>query len=164
MEQWTSDSIEPDLRLVILATSLFYLEQGAKRCRVIRLMGSPEQPAPPIYRAGAAADISVIDLIDRRVTDPAKLYTEKYPKPEWVVHRLNCVFPISDGKKETATYMPRHIKLEVPIGGFKKRTQAMALWFQYGVSGVPKFPPRKREKRGRPEQVFQSLGVSVSVR
>jgi hypothetical protein len=155
-DQWLSDKIEPSLRFVLIIAALLYHEQGARRCRLLRLLGSPEEDVTYPHRAGIAADLSIVELMDGRITDKRKVYSDRYPRVEWVTRRLNALFPYGDGGKRTATYYPRELRIEVPVGGFKKRTQALALWTDYGVSGPPKLPPRKRKKkRGRPERTFQ---------
>lgn len=148
LEQWESDKIEPSLRALVIVTAMLYYEQGASRVIVKKLLGNTEQDLlkkdnPHYY--GCAADISILELVDSRIVDKANYIARRFPKAEWIEHRLNELFPFGDGPKRSCIYNVDHLHLEVPMGGFKKSTQALSTWQEFGACGVIR-PPR-REKR-----------------
>src|SRR5688500_2330466 len=85
--QWMSANIEPSLRFMIITSGMLYHEQGASRVRILKLIGNNKEELenrdnPHYY--GAAADISIRELIDPRVTDIEEIMTRRVPKAKFV--------------------------------------------------------------------------------
>lgn len=145
--QWYSARIEPSLRFMIITAGMLYHELGVSRVRVLKLLGNTKEElenrdTPHYY--GAAADISIRELIDNRVTDIDEIMTRRFANAKFVSRRLNSLFPFGQGEKKSAIHNVSdgvnigHIHLECPIGGFKRETQILATWKENGCDGNPK--------------------------
>lgn len=126
VQQWADEKTRWELRVALLLTTMIYSEQGAYRMRVLRLH---DGPSPYCY--GLAADISVLELPGVK---RAALGLQ-YKLPTWVCERINLLLPFGDGRLNTATYDGAKITLQVPVGGYRKETNALSEWMSWGATG-----------------------------
>lgn len=136
-EQWASSKVSPSLRAAILTAAMIYYEEGASRCRILRILGNTPEELESLnghYRYGAAADIAINELVDGRHTLGRKIMDRRFAKVERVVERINKLFP-TEGGRQTAEYRGDHIHIEVPPAGFRHEHQAFATWFEFGPVG-----------------------------
>lgn len=147
-EQWASDRISPWLRAVLVILSSIYVEQGAKRLLIEKLLGNSRaeiEARDSTHAYGLAADVSIIGVADRRgSTSSCFLNGREFPKPRWIEQRLNLLFPFGDGRKETATYVvsEAHLHIEVPVRGYSAVLAPLSTWNEFGVNGELEEPRR----------------------
>lgn len=135
MAEWSSETIRYELRVAMLVATMVYGGYGAHRMRVLRLLDGPSP-----YSYGLACDLSVTELPGVR---HAALGL-KYKLPESVCMRMNLLLPFGDGPKDTATYDGAKITLQVPIGGYRRETNPLSSWMEFGPTGriLRPFTPR----------------------
>lgn len=146
-DQWASDRVSPWLRAVLVIMCSLYVEQGAKRLLIEKLLGTEREIAErsSVHAYGLAADVSIIGVADRRgSTLSSFLNGREFPKPRWIEQRMNLLFPFGDGRKETATYVvsEAHIHVEVPARGFHAGLAPLSSWNSFGVNGNLEEPRR----------------------
>ena len=125
-EEFSSDRVRFELRVILIVCDMIYREFGAERMRVLRVLG-PD----PIHADGRAADVSIIEIPGMETAkDPSK-----HPTPGWICKRMNLLFPSSDGMHEVATLGTDRIHLRVPAGGFPRFTCALGEWQLWGATG-----------------------------
>lgn len=147
-EQWASETLSPWLRAVLVVMASLYVEQGARRLVIEKLLGNSAteiEARQSVHAYGLAADVSILGIVDRRGGRCSTfLNGREFPRPRWVEQRINLLFPFGDGKKETATYDFRsaHIHVEVPHRGYSHVTAALSSWNEHGVNGELEEPRR----------------------
>ncbi len=135
-QEWGSQKVAYELRVVILMCAMLYHENDATRLRVLRIFDSE-----PMYRYGRAADVGVLELPN---VNRAKKGDPYHRVPAWIATRLNLLFPFGDGDLETATYGGDVISLRVPFNGFQQEAAPLSTWREWGASGRSLTPRKVR--------------------
>lgn len=125
-EEFGSEQVRFELRVILIVCDMIYREFGAERMRVLKVLGKE-----PIYADGRAADVSTLEIPGM---DTAK-NPSMHPTPAWICKRMNLLFPSSDGLHEVATLAADRILLRVPAGGFPRFTCALGEWSIWGATG-----------------------------
>lgn len=147
-QQWASEKVSPWLRAVLVVMASLYVEQGARRLVIQKLLGDSAaeiEARQSTHAYGLAADVSIIGIADRRGSQLASfLNGREFPKPRWIESRMNLLFPFYDGRKETVRYdvAGARLHVEVPAKGFPAGSVALASWNEHGVNGQLEEPRR----------------------
>lgn len=125
-EDFQSPRVRFELRVLILVADMMYRELGAPHMKVLRILGDD-----PIYAAGRAADVSVLELPG---VQQAKVGVS-FRNPSWIAKRVSLLFPSMDGAFESAMYDGAKITLRVPSSGYPADLQPLSEWGLWGATG-----------------------------